>query len=475
MKVVLVDAPFDIPKIFGFKRPTKRLVYQPLGIGYLAAGLEQAGHQVSFIDCPALRLNIDEVLQKLEQESPDLVGIPCFVWGRSLVYELVKRISKVHPDLPVVLGGPQITAFAESVFKECPELSIALRGEADISFAEIASRLAHGEPIGDVPGIVLRGNSGDLFYGPPPHVIHDLDQIPFPARHIYQRELYSPMPFMISQPPIPAERLITSRGCHWARCRFCYQSSSSAPCYRRRSPENVVAEIRQLIHNLGAQFLFFTDDDFLRDASWIERFCDCFDKEGFSVKWSAFGRVDTVTESMLKRVAKSGCVHLSYGYESGNQETLDLLRKGTRLEQCRMATRWAKNAGIEVAGFMMFGLPRETPQMAENTIRFAIELDADYILFEPYHVLEGTPLAEIAMQEGRLVERSNENIMLPTYLPNTYESAEQLHKMVRKAYIHYYFRPKYILRALWRARRPGVCRNYVNKLWVGLQIIFFKP
>lgn len=476
MKVVLINAPFDIPKMFGFKRSTKRLVYQQLGVGYVAAGLENADHEVVFIDSQALLLDMEQTLQYLERESPGAVGIPCFALGRLIVYELVRQIQDRCPGLPVILGGPQITAFAAQVFQECPELMLAIRGEADYSMAVLVSALEAGSSIDQVPGIVRRdATSGEVFFGPPPDVIHDLDAVPFPARHIYQRDLYNPMPFMMSQPKMRTERMITSRGCNWAKCRFCYQSGSYAPHYRRRSPENVIAELRLLVEEYDAEFVFFTDDNFLRDIKWIEHFCDLYDREMFTVKWNAFGRADVITAAMLQRVARSGCVHVSFGFESGSQEMLDLLRKGTTLEQNRRAARWAREAGLEVAGFMMFGLPRETPEMAEQTIRFAIELDVDYMMFAPYHVLEGTPLAEIAMQEGRLMEHDNVKFLLPTYVPDTYQSAEQINNMVRRAYWRFYFRPRYIIRALWRARKPAVFRNYLNKLWIGLQIILFKP
>ncbi|MCK5861628.1 MAG: radical SAM protein [Candidatus Hydrogenedentes bacterium] len=475
MKVLLINAPFDIPKMFGFKSRTKRLVYQQLGIGYIATGLEKAGHTVTFIDCQALQLNIEEAIVRLHQEAPDLVGIPCFIAGRFIAFELIKSIRTACPNLPVVLGGPQLTSFPEQSFNECPELELAILGEADFSLAELASKIESSNSLDDIPGLIRRDISGKLVYGPPQEIVQDLDTIPFPSRHIYQRELYNPMPFMMSQPNMPTERVITSRGCPWAKCRFCYQSNTKASYYRRRSPENVIAELRLLTEEHAAEFVFFTDDNFFQDEIWVKHFCDLFDLAGYSFKWNAFGRVNTVTQTMLQRASRSGCVHISYGFESGNQETLNLLRKGSTLQQNRQAAQWARDAGIEVAGFMMFGVPRETPEMAEQTIRFAIELNVDYMMFAPYHVFGGTPLAEIALQEGQLMEHDNVKFMLPTYVPNTYESAEQLNKMVRKAYFRFYFRPRYVIRALWRARKPGIFVNYVNKLWIGLQIILFKP
>lgn len=474
MKVVLINAPHDTSKMFGFRKRTTRLVHQPLGIGYIASGLQRAGHNAVFIDSQALGFGIAETLDRLKEESPGLVGIPCFAMGRFIVYELVRAIKKEYPFLPVVLGGPQLTAFTDQVFSECAEIDMALCGEADYTMAELATRLEAKSALDGIAGLVLRDSSGAVRREKPPAIIEDLDAIPFPARTVYQEGLYHPMPFMISQPKLAGERVITSRGCYWGKCRFCYQSGAYAPCFRRRSPGNVVEEIRILATEHGAKFIFFPDDNFFQNELWVERFCDLLDEIGIPLKWSAFGRVDTVTESMLHRAAQSGCIHISYGFESGNQEMLNFLSKGIRLEQSRQAVLWTKAAGIEIAGFMMLGLPRETPAMAKQTIRFAVELDTEYMKFDPYHVLEGTALAEVALQEGRLIEHDNEQFLDPSYVPNTYKDSAQINRMIRNAYWQFYFRPKYIFRALWRMRNPLLFMEYMEKLWLGLQVIFHR-
>jgi len=475
MKVVLINAPHAIPKMYGLKKkPISTLVYKQLGIGYIAAGLELRGHDVVYLDSQARGMNAAEVLEFVQQESPGLVGIPCFVLGRAQVYELVRQIKKMFPNLPIVLGGPQITIFAERVFEECPEMDMALCGEAEYSMAELASRIEHGEPVDSVPGIVLRDNGNVLRHGPPPVIKENLDEIPFPARHVYETHLYNPMPMILSMPDMRTEQVITSRGCDWGRCRFCYQSNPNMPCYRRRSPENVIAEIRKLVDEHGVEFIVFTDDDFLRDESWIGRFCDLYEQERFSFKWNAIGRVNTVSPNMLSRVAKSGCVHITYGLETGNQETLNLIKKGTTLAQARDAVKWAHEAGMLVRAYIIFGLPRETPEMAKKTVQFVIDLDIDYVTFAPYHVLEGTALEQIAREEGHCICHDNVSCQLPSYIPNTYEGVEQLNGVIRDAYKRFYFRPRYIAKALWWAKNPLLWPSYLSKIWVGLQITFWS-
>jgi len=246
------------------------------------------------------------------------------------------------------------------------------------------------------------------------------------------------------------------------------------PCYRRRTPENVIEELKELATKHGIEFIAFLDDDFLRDEAWIERFCDLYDEAGLFLKWKAIGRVNTVTRSMLHRASKSGCVHVTYGLESGNQETLNLIRKGTTLEQARDAVKWSHEAGMIVRGYIIFGLPGETPEMAEKSLQFAIELDLDYVSFAPYHVTEGTALEEMALQEGQRIIHDNLNLQQPSYVPNTYEDVAHLNKMIRMAYRKFYFRPRYIMKALWAVKNPRIWPTLASRLWVGLQIAFLS-
>jgi len=385
-----------------------------------------------------------------------------------------KLLRKRHfPEIPVVVGGPQVTLFPEQIFAECSHVSLVLRGEADFTFAELATRLEEKKTIANIPGIMMRNNEGQIHYGPPPEPIQDLDSIPFPARHVYAHELYNPIPMMLSLPYMVSEQVITSRGCEWRRCRFCYQSNPNMPHYRRRSPENVIAELRMLVDDYKVGFIVFNDDNFLFDEPWIERFCELYRREKFTFKWHAVGRVVSVTPSMLLLVAQCGCVHVTYGFESGNQETLNLIQKGTTLEQARNAVKWAHKAGLLVRGNILFGLPRETPEMAKKTIEFVKELDIDFVGFVPYHVLENTPLEEIALKEGHCIEHDNLSLITPSYIPDTYDSAEEINRILREAFWSFYLRPRYIAKVLWWVKNPRVWPSLFTRLVIAGKLFLY--
>ena len=469
MKVILVMAPFDLAKSFGLSGKMRRGTQAPLGVGYLAAVLEQHGHAVTFLDAPIMGWSIDETVARIEAEGPDVVGVSCYSLGRFLAFDLVKAVKARLPDIPVVMGGPHVTSYAEKLFEECPDVDAAIIGEAEFSLAEVVDRLRDNAPFDDVPGVIFRNDRGELVMSGPPKPVQDLDALPYPSRHIYTEGVYNPLPIMVSCPQMPSETIIASRGCPWAKCRFCYEGGKYAAPYRRRSPANVIGEIRELVAEKGTRFVIFQDDNFCTEPDWIDAFCDLVDEHCRGLVWAVFGRVDAVTPEMLNRMGASGCYNIFYGFESGNQETLDLVNKGITLDQIRTCVDWTRAAGIEIRGSFMLGFPQETPEMTENSIRFACELNTEYMLFQPYHCLPGTPLEDLAAQEGRFVEHDNVSAQLPSYVPNTYENAEQLAAMVKLAYRRYYLRPGYILHALWRARRPTVFRDYVGKFFMALE------
>jgi anaerobic magnesium-protoporphyrin IX monomethyl ester cyclase len=469
MNVVLVLPPFDVAARLGSVSLTKnnRGILPSLGVGYLAGSLETQGHSVVLIDAQVMRWGVPETVAGVLNAAPDVIGISCLSIYAHTTYALAEEIKAKAPDVPVVLGGAHATCFFDTILRDCPSVDLVVRGEAELAFTELIRRLEKGKPYDDVPALVYRSRAGDVVINPPATPTANLDELPHPARHIFNLDLYRPLPHQCRQEP--ATTVITSRGCPWARCRFCYQSGSYGSTYRRRSPENVVDEVRYLVRELGFRGIIFWDDVFCIQPSWIERLCDLLDREKLDFLWTAQARVNSVTQDMLMRMARSGCYNIYFGFESGNQELLDMIDKGITLDQARQAVKWAKRAGMEIRGSFILGLPTETPEMAERTIRFARELNVDWMMFFPFRIPPGTPIEELAMTRGIVLPETA--VHYPAYLPDTYSAPEQLARMVKSAYLKYYVRPRYIARALWRARHPVVIKNYFAAFFYWLDVM----
>ena len=462
MKVTLAVPPFsDRTDCSATKiRRGKLRPLPPLGLGYLAAAIEAQGHEASLVDAPARQMDLDKTVDTIFAEGPGVVGISCFTLYAKVAYALASRIKERDPNMTVVAGGPHATAFHDRILDECPAIDFLVPGEAEQSFTELVCRLESGAPHDGAAGIVYRAGPGKTVASTPAPPLRDLDDLAFPARHIYEHHEYTPLPNQSRRRP--ATTVMTSRGCPWARCRFCYQGGKYAAPYRRRSPENVVDELADLVRGQGIREVIFWDDNFCVNPKWIRTFCGLIDREGLDLTWTVQGRVNTVTREMLSRMAASGCYNIFLGFESGNQELLDVLDKGITLEQSRQAVGWANEAGLEIRGGFMFAVPTETPAMADETIRFACELDVDYMTFLPYRVQHGTPLEDLALREGRVVETGAFDFNEPSYVPKAYAGPGEVAEVLRSAYRRFYLRPRYMARALWRARNPIVLRNHVK-------------
>ncbi len=469
MKVVFVLPPYDYSRSVGNTRKKAQIgLLPPLGVGYLAAALEEKGHSAALVDAIAEQLSIEEAVEAVANHAPDVIGISSFTTlSPNDAYPIAQRLRERLPGTPMVMGGPHVTAFGEQIFEDCPEVELLIPGDAELVLCQLVDRLSRQESYEDVPGLIFRGADGEAAKTPPPETVRDIDRLPHPARHIYKNELYEPLPSLSSKRPVTS--IITSRGCAWARCRFCYQGGEHGVRYRRRSPENVVDEIKQLVQDYGIRNIVVWDDNFCVGKKWVRDFCDLMIREKLGVVWSVLARADSVSLEMFEHMAKAGCYSVQFGVESGSQEILDMVKKGITLEQVRQAVKWAKKAGMDTRAFFILGFPNETPEMSNQTVRFACELNMDYVVFFSYYVAPGTALAPLAMAEGRCFDYEGQH--LPSYLPNTYQSIEQLRDVVVSAYRHYYFRPAYIARALWRAcRRPSLFKNHAYGFyyWLGL-------
>ncbi|HPO13446.1 MAG TPA: radical SAM protein [Candidatus Hydrogenedentes bacterium] len=471
MKIALALPPYGLTKSYGGAGTKKRGILPPLGVGYLAAYAAGRGHQTVFIDGPALNHDIETEAAAILAEKPDVVGISCLTRLAPNGYALAGALKNRAPEIPIIMGGPHVSSFWQNILGECPHVDILIPGEGEETLAEVLDRLDQQASCDSVQGVIFRDDHGNIVTNPPRPAARDLDVFPHPLRTIYQHELYIPLPNQCRR--TPATTVITARGCPYGRCAFCYQGGLYASPYRRRSPENVIDEIARLKRDYGIREIIFWDDNFVTSPKWMDTFCSLLDREKLDITWTVQSRVNTVSEEILKRMAASGCYNIHFGLESGNQQMLKVANKGITLDQSRAAVKAAKKAGLEVRASFIIAMPTETPAMAEETIRFACELNVDYMIFYPFHFQPGTPLTELARREGTILPEGTD-MHQPSYVPVGYDSPEQISAIIRSAYRRYYLRPRYLARALWRARNPLLLRNYIQAFWYWFTLSFFS-
>jgi len=451
MRALLIHPPNNfIRQGYGVKRKVSFGHAPPLGIGYIAAYLERDGHEVQILDACAMELNIEQTVERVQQYRPDLVGITVLTNYADRAKELSESIKKRMPHVTTLLGGPHATYFYREILKEMPDIDHVLYGEADAVIDTYARYFKNKDRLKDIGGLVYRDESGVIVINGPPPLLHNLDDIPMPAWHLYDMRLYRPLPLQYRK--MPFFTMITSRGCHWQKCKFCFQAGYQAVKYRRHSPERVVQEVEILYNRYGIREIAFWDDTFVMNSLWLKKFASMIREKNLDISWVASGRANTMNEDMIRTVHEAGCWSIFIGVESGNQDLLDLIDKGITLEEIRKTFAATKKVGIETRAAYMLGLPNETPEKGRKTIQLALELDSTYAVFYAAHPRFGTKLYDIALSTGRFLERAYKGMSKVTYVPEGYASAEELAKLIRSAYRRFYLRPFYIFKRLYRLR-----------------------
>ena len=288
-----------------------------------------------------------------------------------------------------------------------------------------------------------------IIHNPPRPLLQDLDALPF-ASEVYKRDLditrYN-VPFLLH----PYIALYTSRGCP-ALCTFClWPQTISGHAWRTRSSESVAAEVRraqELFPDLRE--IFFDDDTF----SWGKRrtLALCEALQPLKQTWSCTSRVHTDYET-LKAMKEAGCRLLIVGFESGDPQILENIKKGATVEHAYTFMKHCKQLGLTVHGDFIIGLPGETPQTIERTLQFAKPLDCETIQVSIAHASPGTEFdAYLKQHQYFTVDEMSDELghQLPAIAYPGLSRVELVHA-VERFYDRYYFRPRIIFRIVRRA------------------------
>lgn len=405
----------------------------PLGLGYLASALEKKGHEVRVIDSLAMGYYLADVKREVQKFDPELVGITATTPAIYDAYGIARAVKEVNPDCRTVLGGPHATFMARETLKECPHLDVVVKGEGEQTIAELSS----GKELRAIKGIAFREN-GKARENEKRGFVKNLDEIPFPAYHLLPMKKYE-------MRGIKFAAMITSRGCPF-QCVFCSSSKLCGKIWRGRSPENILGEIKLLGEKYGVKEIEFLDDTFTLNKERTKALCALIRKEKVDISWSCSSRVDTVNEELARELKEAGCHSIYLGVESGSQRSLNFLKKGINLNQAKKAVTVLKKLKLNTVSTFIIGIPGETVEAIEKTIKFAKKLTptlAQFTILTPY---PGTEIYEFARRNGLLLTRDwSKYTTLDPVMKLPRFTARKLKGLLRKAYISFYCRPSQIL------------------------------
>jgi anaerobic magnesium-protoporphyrin IX monomethyl ester cyclase len=448
VRILLVS---PISKVWSSRKHT------PLGLGYLAAVLDEAGHQVQIYDAAVEDEPLGNVLDRIKFE---VVGISSTTPLINEAWEAARE-AQAHGAI-TILGGPHPTLLPDESMQR-PEVDLVVRGEGEETIIEIVSNLQSPIPNlqsqsferatwSRIAGLSFRDENGEIVHNPPRPLRDDLDSIPFPAHHLLKIERYTNLQPLTDglNPRARAYTIVTSRGCPY-NCIYCSKAITGR-IWRPRSPENVVAEWRWLVRDLGATEIGVTDDTMTLDMERAKTICRMLIAERLNtVPWITIHGINVrnTDEELLRLMKQAGCKRVGFGVESGNQRVLDSIKKQQTVDEIRRAFANAKKAGLETMGFFIFGLPTATEESMEDTIRLALELDpelANFMIAAPY---PGTEMYDIILREGHLFSHDWADFAIHDEKAR-FEigdlTAELVERKWREAYRRFYLRPS----RLWR-------------------------
>ena len=470
MKILLVNPPVDLDRIFGAGKVFVQK-YRPLGLLYIAAVAREAGFDVSVIDALAEEMSEGELKKKTAELNPDVVGISTLTSSGSAVWRYGGWLKKNFKDTCVVLGNVHASVFAQEYLRNsCCDAVV--HGEGENIFPEIAKKVAEKGSFETVRGITFRNEKGEIIRTGAA-AAQEISSFPFPARDLLLHGLYNlgklSNRYFVGGKGAITETMISSRGCP-RRCTFCAVHGSRSP--RFSDPARVVDEMEMLKREYGASYILLEDALFLANGPRVLEICSLIGKRGFKLGWGCQGHVQCVTREIIKAMDKAGCYEISLGIESGVQSILDRINKGTTLEGIREAIRIIKdNSDIHVEGLFVLGLPGERYEESLKTIEFAKSLPLDMAQFSVLTPYPGSPLFDELRMKGEIDSGVREDgsvdpavwdryasyicfsNVAPVWITDAFD-ADSLRKLQKKALRDFYLRPAHILRHLRRIN-PG--------------------
>ena len=442
MKITLVNPPYP-PSVHSHPP------FIPLGIAYLGAVAEKAGHDVTVVDCQAEKLTYDAFRKRISQVPSDIIGATATTLLYKSAMQLINIAKEVHPNAVTMLGGSHGTFWDENALNEYPSLDIVVRREGETTFIELLDKLQTENSFNKVLGITFRNKEGKVNRTPDRPFLEDLDALPFPAHHLLPLDSLKRMGKVLFP-------LITSRGCvYW--CDFCSTVRMFGRGYRMRSPKNVVDEM-EIIHNkYGVNQVTFYDDAFTVNRERVVKICEELHKRKLDLIWDCGTRVDMVDRELLKTMHDAGCIAVWLGVESGSETILGAMNKRIKLDQTRLAYKAAHNVGLMTIANAVLGFPGETEQTARKTINFIKELNPDDVGFYVATPYPGTPMYEQVNKNGwlRVTDFNKYDTATPTF-ETPWLSIKKLAEIRYKAYQEFYLRPGYVLKMMRRGGTYGV-------------------
>lgn len=440
IKILLIQPPYiQVPGKHSQSPPVP-----PLGIAYLAAYVREKMRnraEVKIIDAFSLGYGADKIVEESRKFSPDIAGFTSVTLTANFIKKISPAFRQAMPGALLVAGGPHPSALPGDLL---PAVDIAVRGEGELTFHEIAECVEQSKDWRGIPGVSFLDGE-DVVNNGQQKFIEDIDSIPFPARDLLPMHLYEHhYPYKTRNRNFTT--FFTSRGCPYS-CSFCCKHVIWGGNVRFRSLDNTFAEIDSLTKTYDTSFYFFYDDTFTTNKKRIVQFCERIKSGGRDFQWSCLTRADCLDNDLILTMKNAGCVEFQIGIESGSNEVLGKINKKVKLDTLLKTFKLIKSHNMRTKGFFILGHFGDTRKTMDETINMALKLDPSWVFFSTLVPLPGSELFETAKEKGYLetTDWDRYNYHDKPIIHTEHFTSDELDKIRRLAYRRFYLRPKKLI------------------------------
>jgi len=452
MKVLLVNPPRE-SEIMG-NNPSiveeERGYNPPLGLLYIAAFMERyTKHNVTVIDSQVDKLNYSSLRERIASIQPDVVGITAMTMTMIDVINTANIVKEINNTIKVVLGGPHVNLFPNETIM-LKNVDCLVLGEGEAIFADFMNTIDEKTDLRKIAGLVFKNNGEIVNTGQRP-LISNLDELPFPARHLVPYKKYTSL---LSRCGV-VTTVFTSRGCPF-KCSFC-DRPHLGKIFRARSSVNVVDEL-EACTKLGIHEFLIYDDTFTVNKRRVIDICNEILRRKLNISWDIRARVDTVNEEVIACLKKAGCQGIHYGIEAGTEKILKILNKGITINQVEHVFALTRKYGIPILAYFMIGNPKETLEDIYQTFKVMKDLNPDYVHLTILTPFPGTKIYFDGLENGVIKKdyweefaKNPTSDFIPPHWGEIF-TRNELCELLAKGYKSFYFRPSYIFKRICALR-----------------------
>ncbi len=424
----------------------------PLGVCYLASYLKKSTPaEVTIIDT-TFHKDKKTIKNIILENKFDIVGISAMSSMINDAFWIAELIKKTSPHTFIIIGGPHPTVLPNETICN-PSVDAICIGEGEITFAELVNKRGNAK---GVAGVWYK-KQGKVIKNPDRTPISDLDSLPYPALDLVDLDNYLKCWFQLDsvKKGLIGINIIASRGCPY-NCSYCQPTLRKifGSTVRKRSPKNIVNELKFLKEKYGITAFNLVDDTFVFDKEWVVTICNGMIEENLNLLWGCNSRANLVDEEMFSRMYDSGLRKVFMGMESGSQRILDeIYQKGITLMQVKKSVAVLKRLGLKVQGYFMLGAPTETEKEIWKTIKLASSLPIHEATFSVTTPLPGTHLWDKTKSYIHKQVSEFDYYKTSVYSKGITLSEKKINRLKRIAFLSFYLHPK---------RWPNTIRSFLN-------------